>query len=46
MRYNGMDVYTRHKEMINNYVLFYSGSSSKIQRNTANDRNDFDILRV
>uniref|UniRef100_A0A915E1Y0 Protein FRA10AC1 n=1 Tax=Ditylenchus dipsaci TaxID=166011 RepID=A0A915E1Y0_9BILA len=45
MRLHGMDAYTRHKQFINNYVLFHRGSTSKIQRDTSNDKNDFDIIR-
>jgi protein FRA10AC1 len=32
--------------MINNYVAYYRGSTQKLQRDTTNDKNDFDIIRV
>ena len=31
--------------MINNYVAYYRGSTKKLERDTTNDRNDFDIIR-
>lgn len=46
MRMQSMDAYSRHKQLINNYVLFYAGSTSKLQRDTSKDKNDFDIIRV
>ncbi|KAL3068067.1 hypothetical protein niasHT_038057 [Heterodera trifolii] len=40
-----VDAYTRHKMMINNYVAYYKGSTKKLERDTSNDKNDFDIIR-
>uniref|UniRef100_A0A914HI56 Protein FRA10AC1 n=1 Tax=Globodera rostochiensis TaxID=31243 RepID=A0A914HI56_GLORO len=42
---HAVDAYTRHKMMINNYVAYYKGSTKKLQRDTSNDKNDFDIIR-
>nr|CAD2171131.1 unnamed protein product [Meloidogyne enterolobii] len=44
-RLQSVDAYTRHKMMINNYVTYYKGSTTKLQRDTSNDKNDFDIIR-
>uniref|UniRef100_A0A915LPV0 Protein FRA10AC1 n=1 Tax=Meloidogyne javanica TaxID=6303 RepID=A0A915LPV0_MELJA len=44
-RLQAVDAYTRHKMMINNYVTYYKGSTTKLQRDTSNDKNDFDIIR-
>uniref|UniRef100_A0A1I8BX66 Protein FRA10AC1 homolog n=1 Tax=Meloidogyne hapla TaxID=6305 RepID=A0A1I8BX66_MELHA len=44
-RLQSVDAYTRHKMMINNYVTYYRGSTTKLQRDTSNDKNDFDIIR-
>jgi len=46
MRFQTMDAYSRHKQLINNYVLFYAGSTIKLQRDTSKDKNDYDIIRV
>ncbi|VDK31401.1 unnamed protein product [Gongylonema pulchrum] len=40
-----MDVYSRHKELINHYYLCYPGATAKLQRDTSKDRTDYDVLR-
>uniref|UniRef100_T1JG60 Protein FRA10AC1 n=1 Tax=Strigamia maritima TaxID=126957 RepID=T1JG60_STRMM len=40
-----LDAYSRHKELINNYYLYYSGSRSNFERNRINDKTDLDVLR-
>lgn len=40
-----MDVYSRHKELINQYYLYYPGSTSKMVRDTSKDLTDYDFLR-
>uniref|UniRef100_A0A915PFX8 Protein FRA10AC1 n=1 Tax=Setaria digitata TaxID=48799 RepID=A0A915PFX8_9BILA len=40
-----LDVYSRHKELINQYFLCYPGATSKLQRDTSRDRTDYDVLR-
>ncbi|KAL1476648.1 hypothetical protein MTO96_036357 [Rhipicephalus appendiculatus] len=37
-----LDAYTRHKKLINDYLLCYPGSTSKLKRDTSRDRTDFD----
>ncbi|EFO18958.1 acid phosphatase [Loa loa] len=40
-----LDVYTRHKELINQYYLCYPGATAKLQRDTSKDRTDYDVLK-
>ncbi|EJW83917.1 hypothetical protein WUBG_05171 [Wuchereria bancrofti] len=40
-----LDVYTRHKELINQYYLCYPGATTKLQRDTSRDRTDYDVLK-
>ncbi|XP_075524632.1 protein FRA10AC1 homolog [Dermacentor variabilis] len=40
-----LDAYTRHKKLINDYLLCYPGATSKLKRDTSRDRTDFDIIR-
>ena len=40
-----MDAYSRHKALVNRYLLAYGRGIEHIQRSTANDRNDYSILR-
>ncbi|VDN04212.1 unnamed protein product [Thelazia callipaeda] len=40
-----LDVYSRHKELINQYYLFYPGATSILQRDTSRDRTDYDVLK-
>jgi len=40
-----LDAYSRHKELINNYFLYYSGGLKELKRNRSNDKTDMDILR-
>ncbi|VDK79436.1 unnamed protein product [Litomosoides sigmodontis] len=40
-----LDVYTRHKELINQYYLCYPGATAKLQRDTSRDRTDYDVLK-
>lgn len=40
-----LDVYTRHKELINFYYLSYPGATAKLQRDTSRDRTDYDVLK-
>lgn len=46
MRTQGMDAYSRHKMFMNNYYLYYKGSSNKFVRDSSNDKNDYDIIKV
>lgn len=40
-----MDVYSRHKELINLYYLNHPGATSRLQRNTSKDRTDYDVIQ-
>jgi len=47
MRYHGllaMDAYSRHKKMVNDYLLYYGGKQSDFVRDTTNDRTDLDVI--
>ncbi|XP_015927252.2 protein FRA10AC1 homolog [Parasteatoda tepidariorum] len=43
--YQALDAYTRHKKLINDYVLCYSGTTQKLRRDTSNYKTDHDIIR-
>lgn len=40
-----LDAYTRHKKLINDYLLCYPGSTAKLKRDTSRDRTDLDVIR-
>ena len=40
-----LDAYTRHKKLINEYVLCYRGATEKLKRNASNYKTDSDIIR-
>lgn len=40
-----LDAYTRHKKLINEYVLCYQGATGKLKRNAPNCKTDHDIIR-
>lgn len=40
-----LDAYTRHKKLINEYVLCYRGSTEKLKRNSSNYKTDHDVLQ-
>ncbi|RUS74812.1 hypothetical protein EGW08_017421 [Elysia chlorotica] len=40
-----LDAYSRHKEYVNNYMLFYGGSKTDFKRDTSQDKNDLDVVR-
>ncbi|XP_023235224.1 protein FRA10AC1 homolog [Centruroides sculpturatus] len=40
-----MDAYSRHKELINHYFLYYSGSTKKLTKHRRSGKTDFDIIR-
>lgn len=43
--YLSLDAYTRHKKLINEYVLCYKGATSKLKRKTSKYKTDRDIIR-
>lgn len=40
-----LDVYSRHKELINQYYLYYPGATARLGRDASRDRTDYDVLR-
>ncbi|GFR99091.1 protein FRA10AC1 homolog [Elysia marginata] len=40
-----LDAYSRHKEYVNNYMLYYGGSKAEFKRDTSRDKNDLDVVR-
>lgn len=40
-----LDAYTRHKKLINEYVLCYRGCTEKLKRDTLNCKTDHDVIR-
>jgi len=40
-----LDAYTRHKKLINEYVLCYKGATEKLKRNISSHKTDHDIIR-
>lgn len=40
-----LDAYSRHKKLINDYILYYKGSTALLKRDTSQDRTDLDIIR-
>ncbi|XP_070540798.1 protein FRA10AC1 homolog [Ptychodera flava] len=43
--YLSLDAYARHKQFVNNYLLYYGGSLDDFKRSTANDKTDLDVIR-
>ncbi|CAL1528490.1 unnamed protein product [Lymnaea stagnalis] len=39
------DAYARHKEYVNNYLLYYGGSKNEFKRDTSGDKRDFDVIK-
>ncbi|VDM38864.1 unnamed protein product [Toxocara canis] len=44
-RLMALDVYSRHKELINNYYLYYPGATKRLRRDASKDKTDHDVLR-
>jgi protein FRA10AC1 len=40
-----LDAYSRHKMLVNEYILSYSGSTSKLARDESKDKTEYEILR-
>ncbi|KFM83150.1 Protein FRA10AC1-like protein, partial [Stegodyphus mimosarum] len=40
-----LDAYSRHKKLINDYVLCYRGATSKLKRDTSHYKTDHDIIK-
>ncbi|BFZ01593.1 hypothetical protein BsWGS_04632 [Bradybaena similaris] len=40
-----LDAYSRHKQFINSYLQYYSGSVKDFSRDTSKDKRDIDVIR-
>lgn len=40
-----MNTYELHKSLINQYLLYYGGSSQHFKRDTSKDKTDFDVIK-
>ncbi|CAD5216074.1 unnamed protein product [Bursaphelenchus okinawaensis] len=40
-----LDAYTRHKLMVNSYLLCYKGASGQLERDSSKDRGIYDIIK-
>jgi len=40
-----LDAYSRHKQMVNCYLQYYSGSAKDFVRDTSRDKTDIDVIR-
>nr|KAG5690850.1 hypothetical protein BaRGS_031202 [Batillaria attramentaria] len=43
--YLSMSAFDRHKQFVNNYVLYFGGSMKEFQRDRSKDRTDMDVIR-
>ncbi|TRY63653.1 hypothetical protein TCAL_07956 [Tigriopus californicus] len=41
-----LSAYDRHKQLINDYVLYFPGATDRLQRDTSRDRRDIDVIRA
>lgn len=41
-----LSAYDRHKQLVNDYVLYFPGATSRLQRDTSRDRRDIDVIRA
>ena len=40
-----LSAYDRHKELVNNYFLYFSGATKDLARDTSRDRTDLDVIK-
>ena len=40
-----LNAYDRHKQLVNEYLLYHAGATEKMRRDTTRDRNDLDVIR-
>ncbi|XP_064603089.1 protein FRA10AC1 homolog [Liolophura sinensis] len=40
-----LDAFSRHKQFVNNYLLYYGGSREDFRRDSSGDKTDFDVIR-
>lgn len=45
IHYLSLNAFSRHKQLVNNYFLFYGGDISHFKRDTSKDKTDLDVLR-
>ena len=43
--FHSLDAYSRHKLLVNEYILTYPGSTAKLVRNTSKDKTEYEVLR-
>ena len=41
-----LDAYERHKQLINNYQLYYPGATATLTRDDSKDRGVMDVIKV
>jgi hypothetical protein len=41
-----MDAYSRHIQLINNYRLYYPGSTKTLVRDSSKDKGVFDVIKA
>ncbi|XP_033121097.1 protein FRA10AC1-like, partial [Anneissia japonica] len=39
-----VDAYARHKQLVNNYILYYPGATKLFQRDTSKDKTDINVI--
>ncbi|XP_076439452.1 protein FRA10AC1-like [Babylonia areolata] len=45
LHYLSMSAFDRHKQFVNNYLLYFGGNLKDFKRDTSKDRNDMDVIR-
>ncbi|ESO86559.1 hypothetical protein LOTGIDRAFT_129046, partial [Lottia gigantea] len=40
-----LDAYARHKQFVNNYLLYYGGKATEFKRDSSRDKRDIDVIR-
>ncbi len=40
-----LSAYDRHKQLVNEYLLYYRGATDRLNRDTSRDRTDLDVVR-
>ena len=40
-----LSAYDRHKKLVNDYMLYFPGATSRLTRDTSRDKNDLDVIR-
>lgn len=40
-----LNAYDRHKKLVNDYLLYFEGSTARLERDASKDRKDIDVIR-